>query len=228
MAYNTERKSGESDTSYYRRLAKTADQRLVRLEKLQGTKNFESVNKWAYAKAQHEIKRFNKDGTRFNTAIPNTKFRYNSKINAMISFINAPTSTKSGIIGVYKTRAQSLQDKLNENLKKGQKKYKITWKQMGTYFESGLADKLNSLLGSSTAVKTISRLYNDNELMNKIEEAEKTVIRISDNEKVNKKIEKILKENSIDVRDLTKQSKGGAKNGKNNRKSKSKTVRKKR
>ena len=61
-AYNVDYKPGESDLQYYKRLAKVADQRLVRLEELAGLREgkpgvpgYEAVTQYAYAKAMRDL-----------------------------------------------------------------------------------------------------------------------------------------------------------------------------
>ena len=61
----------------YRTLAKSADQRLVRLESYSHDAGFENIKKWAYANAMHDIKAFSgPDAERFNTAPPTTVFTF--------------------------------------------------------------------------------------------------------------------------------------------------------
>ena len=54
----------------YHRLAKRADQRLVRLEGYRHDKGYESITSYAYATAQKAIKEWSGDkATRFNTKV---------------------------------------------------------------------------------------------------------------------------------------------------------------
>lgn len=150
MAYNTDIKAGESYEHYYRRLAKVADQRLVRLESYRHRDYFKTATRWAYQGAINDIERYSgKGATRFNTAPPTDPDRLREKINDMVRFINAPTSTKQGIVNVYKKRAETL----NKNWGT-----KFTWEDMAEYFESGQAKKWDEALGYQTALKTIAVL----------------------------------------------------------------------
>ena len=131
--FSAEQKAGETNLQWYKRLAKVADQRLVRIEKLSKDDHFKNVEKWAYAGAMNDIKRWSGgDATRFNTKPPASDREILAKIKNITAFIEKPTSSKRGIVDVYKKRADSI------NKKQGTK---FTWQQIATYFESGLADK---------------------------------------------------------------------------------------
>ena len=86
--YNLDYKPGEDALMYYKRLAKTADQRLVRLEQLSTQKGYENVTAYAYARAQYDIGRYT-SGHRFNTKPPPYLSSSNSKgsaYNAVVQF----------------------------------------------------------------------------------------------------------------------------------------------
>lgn len=131
-------KSGESIEAYYKRLAKQADQRLVRLEKLAQEEGFSAVTKYAYARAQKDIKQWG--GNRFNQNQPKNKQQLKAKIKDIKTFLQSQTSTKSGILKTYKQRAKTINDKYGTS---------FTWQELATYFESGLADKEDKSLGGS-------------------------------------------------------------------------------
>ena len=85
------------------------------------------------------------------------------KINDMIRFINAPTSTKQGIVNVYKKRADTLNKNWGTN---------FSWEDMAAYFESGQAKKWDEALGYQTALKTIAVLQkNKKKIIKGIENA---------------------------------------------------------
>ena len=68
-AFDYDIREGESPEAYYKRLAKAADQRLVRLEKLAGHKGYKNVKSYSYARAMSDIQIYNPKGSRFNAAI---------------------------------------------------------------------------------------------------------------------------------------------------------------
>lgn len=139
--YNTDIKPNESIESYYKRLAKVADQRLVRLEQLSGQENFKGVEKFAYSKAQKALDVWG--GSRFNTKMPETPNLRNEKIADIINFLQSPTSTKAGITDVYKRRASTMKKKYGLDM---------SWQEMGKVMEAFSDDSTG---GSATKVKAI-------------------------------------------------------------------------
>ena len=57
-SYDVEQRAGETELQYYRRLAKVADQRLVRLESYKHDKYFGGVEKMAYGRAMSDLEMF--------------------------------------------------------------------------------------------------------------------------------------------------------------------------
>lgn len=234
MATNYDRRPGETNLEWYRRIAKVADQRLVRLEKLAQDEHFKNVEKWAYAGALNDIHRWSGDNAkRFNTAPPKDDRELLSKIKDIQSFIEKPTSSKRGIVEIYKKRADSI------NKKQGTK---FTWQQIATYFESGLADKSDKQLGSATTALFIinERIKKLDKIQSDIEEANDSIVRVSGNDAINEKVNEWLSANKLDIdklfgsneSDKIKNSKGGRKNETNktrgkSSKNKKKAVRKK-
>ena len=152
--YNLDYKPGEDALQYYKRLAKVADQRLVRLEKLAETPNFENVTAYAYARAQRDISRYT-EGHRFNTKPPlnkdgtvNTRL-LNEKIADIKTFISSVSSTKAGIISTYQKRAKTLNDKYGTA---------YSWEDLADYFQSGDFEKHKKDYGSETIFKALGKI----------------------------------------------------------------------
>lgn len=150
----------------YRRLAKRADQRLVRLEKLaeSGDTNFEGVLTYSYKRAASDATKWGStsEKPRFNIKPPETKGELSAKIKDIESFLNAPTSTKQGIMNVYKKRAETFNKKFGEKDEKGNVKNPVTWQQLANYYKSDQAKREANRYGSRTiarAVKIKSNLY---------------------------------------------------------------------
>lgn len=149
-----EQKPGQSDVAYFKQLAKRADQRLVRLERLSTEKGFEGVKSYAYKSAINDIRQLtgNRDATRFNVALQKNKngevnkALLHAKINAVKRFLESPTSMKSTIVESYKKRADTLNERYGTN---------FTWEQMGRFFESALYQKLSKIFGSDIILKII-------------------------------------------------------------------------
>lgn len=110
--YNMEIKPGESLEHYYRRLAKVADQRLVRLEELSKVEGYGNATQWAYKRAIHDIETWSGEGaTRFNTKPPKDVRSLKAKINDIKTFIGSESSTKSGISATYKQRVNTINER---------------------------------------------------------------------------------------------------------------------
>lgn len=197
-SYDVGQKPGETLEHYYRRLAKTADQRLVRLEKYEEDPNYKTATKWAYARAVKDIKSWQKPGEkvtqyRFNTAPPKDPEKLLAKINDIKTFLESPTSTKGGITNVYKKRAATVNKKYGTN---------FTWQQLAKYYTSGQADLWDAKFGSKTALKTIGMLQkNKKKLINDIQKADAKDLK-ADNKVLQKTMEKALQDNNLNIEDL--------------------------
>ena len=172
-AYNVDYKPGETDLQYYKRLAKTADQRLVRLERLAEQPGYEKVTQYAYAKAMRDIENYG-GGKRFNVKPPlkedgtvdNTLLR--EKLADLRAFLTSVSSTKKGIEQVYKQRANTFNKNFGTN---------FTWQELADFYNSGDADKLggDGGYGSSTVLKAIGMIQKSKEKISKQIEANKKV-----------------------------------------------------
>ena len=138
---NLDMKPGESVEHYYHRLADAADHRLIRLEAMAYEPDFEGVKKFAYARAMKDLEVWG--GNRFNTKMPESVNLRNEKIADIIHFLQSPTSTKTGIVNVYKKRADTIKQKYGIDLK---------WQQMGKLMESFSDDASG---GSPTKIKAL-------------------------------------------------------------------------
>lgn len=193
--YQIDQKPGEDLMHYYRRLAKTADQRLVRLEDYSDQAGYKTATKWAYARAVKDIAKWNKGAKgvkqlRFNTAPPDNQEGLLAKINDIKTFLSSPTSTKGGITSVYKKRADTVNKRYGT---------KFTWQQLAKYYESGQASIWDSKFGSKTALKTIAELQkNKKKLQDDIEEADAKDLKV-DNEILEKTVNKALQDNELDI-----------------------------
>lgn len=159
--YNLDYKPGESDLQYYRRLAKTADQRLVRLEQLSTQPGFEKVTKFAYDKAMRDLELYG-GGKRFNTKPPLNKDGtvdnrlLSEKLADMRAFLSSVTSTKQGIVSVYTERARTFNTQFGTN---------YSWQDLADFYQSGDADKALQAASSATVQKAIGKIQHAKEQM---------------------------------------------------------------
>lgn len=171
----------------YRKLAKRADQRLVRLEKLSGQKNFKQVKQWAYKNAVTDALIWGADVNRprFNIKPPTDKngkpstIKLQAKIQDIKNFLEKPTSTKAGIIQIYQKKADTLNEKYkNYGLN-------LTWSDVGDFFESKLYKKLAGSYGSGTRIKAIATIkQNEAEVLKNFAQHKASHIKTEDNDMI--------------------------------------------
>lgn len=117
----------------YEKLAKRADQRLVRLEGYRHDKGFEAITSFAYKAAMKDIRRFSgENAKRFNTKAPASDRDLLAKIASIKKFLDSPTSTKKGVVDLYKRRAETLNK--NKDIW-GDREGNLTWQDYASVFE---------------------------------------------------------------------------------------------
>ncbi len=181
----------------YRKLAKRADQRLVRLEALSRQQKYDNVIKYAYAVAAKNIESYGKPKgrPRFNTKPPANSNTLQAKINDIKLFLNSVSSTKKGIVSTYEKRAETVNKTMGLD---GDEKF--TWQELADFFQSKSYEKIASKFGSTTAFEIIGKIKQDmNEIAKAIKSNQK--IKVAD-WKVNDTIDKMLKENDIKLEDF--------------------------
>lgn len=157
----------------YRRLAKRADQRLVRIEQraAKGDKYASMIN-FAYKKAQVDIRKWSgSEATRFNVKPPTSTVSLKAKIRDIKTFLEAPSSTVlptkdniiydlegkvagGGIKMTFDKRANTLNQKFGEYLDNP-----FTWQNVGDFFESALWKKMDAKFkDSGTTLKAIGMI----------------------------------------------------------------------
>lgn len=196
----------------FKRLAKMADQRLVRLEKLaESDEKFANVTAWAYKVAQKEIEnkynRRNKTYTapRFNRDIPTTTEGLKYKIKIMEHFMfELKTSTKSDIINTYEKRAKSWTESYNKARGlKGKDKMTFTWEDIAKLYESDQIKKLNEAFDSDTVRMIYGKFKDPSITPDKLREMISKDQRIFDDQVIDKQIKTALKKNRVDYDMLT-------------------------
>lgn len=133
--YNINMRVGETLEQYYKRIAKVADQRLVRLEQLAESPAYAGASKWAYNRAMQDIRKWSGgNAKRFNTKAPENKGQLKAKINDIQAFLGSITSTKGGINEVYKKRAETFNKKYNMDMK---------WQDLAKFLDKYAAEGYN-------------------------------------------------------------------------------------
>lgn len=198
----------------YRKLAKRADQRLVRLERYSQQEKYANVTQYAYAKAMRDIRSWSgKDATRFNTKPPKNLNSLMAKINDIKGFLQSASSTikptadnavyneKGQIVGggidlTYQKRA----DTLNQRYGTG-----VTWENVGSIFESTLYRKLSKKYESKTAVRIIGKLQgDDNKIQKALADKKSYNVRIKGEAPLEEAVNKTLRYYKKDITSLYK------------------------
>lgn len=187
----------------YRRVAKVADQRLVRLEQLSKQKDFRQVKQWAYKNAIQDALEWgaNINKPRFNIKPPSKQYSLKAKINDMLNFIEKPTSTRGGIIEIYEQKAQTLNEKYKEY------GLNLNWSEVGTFFESALYKKLSKKYSSGTVIRAIAVMkQNEGQLLKDFDEHKSSHIKTEDNDMIiDDAIKRMTSYYKNDVKKLLKQ-----------------------
>ena len=178
-------------TKVYRTLAKTADQRLVRLEGYRHEQNFKVADKWAYARAMRDIQAWSgEEATRFNTKPPASVAQLQAKIQDIKTFLLSPSSTKQGIIKMYQKRADTLNAKWGTNFR---------WDEIGTFFESEAWKQADDKFASESAMSVLATIYrNKDEIVKKIKDSNAVNIKVPDKME-EALVNRFLKENGAEV-----------------------------
>lgn len=165
----------------YRHMAKVANQRMSRLETLAEKPEYAAVLGYAYKNAAYDIINVfdgDPDKPRF-LSISDIEKMAGKKIDITTlkmytarieDFLESPSSTKSGIIKVYKKRADTLNSRYGTN---------FTFEDMQTFFNSNAFKKFSFKFGSKTLMKMIGKIQeNAEEIIKSIDESRKAHKRI--------------------------------------------------
>lgn len=171
----------------YRKLAKRADQRLVRLERYAGREGYGNIKEYAYARAMRDIRTWSgEDAKRFNTRPPSGYWDLMGKINDIKYFLSSSSSTikptadnavyneKGELVGggidlTYQKRAAELNKRYGTN---------VSWENIGALFESQLYRKMIKKYGvqaSKTVVRAIGKLQANDEQIQKAFKEQKPI-----------------------------------------------------
>ena len=139
----------------YRKLAKRADQRLVRLEQYaESNKKYKSILKFSYERAIRDIRSWSgENASRFNTKPPSNTNQLKAKISDIKRFLASASSTlketkeNKGIISTYNKRVKSINEKFGTN---------FTWETLAHYYETGMNKKLDMQLDSETKMEVVA------------------------------------------------------------------------
>ena len=139
----------------YIKLAKRADQRLVRLERYKQREGYKNIDKYAYAKAMRDIRdAFGSNVNRFNQSLRGKSI---SQIEAYTkrveTFLNSQSSTLGKGLGSagIKSIENRKENTFNDN------NWGISWEDALALFESGAIKKYEKYFDSGTIVKLFAK-----------------------------------------------------------------------
>lgn len=166
----------------YRKLAKRADQRLLRLEKYAQEKpGLGNILQYAYRRAKRDIRSWSGDTEkpRFNTKPPSNTNTLKAKIADIKNFLNAQTSTigsaekGTGILGTYQKRVDTINERYGTN---------FTWESLAKFYDSGISKKLDEKIkDSQTLMRSIGQIQDhEDEIKEAISNNEEVHIDVDD------------------------------------------------
>lgn len=144
----------------YNKLAKKADRRMRELERFSRYEEFDAILNYAYKNAAKTIEReWTPPGSgeklpRWQRNMPMDTRSLKAKIKDMEYFMSRKTSTITGVISVYKKRAETINKNYGTN---------FTWKELANFFDTGFAEKTNDKYGSATVLYAIGKIQNQKE-----------------------------------------------------------------
>lgn len=179
----------------YKKLAKRADQRLVRLEQAADQRpGYSKAKDWAYKSALSDVRKWGgSEAKRFNIKPPATNRQLEAKIQDIKHFLGLQTSTVKGITAMYKNAANSFNNAYGTN---------FTSTSFKKFWDSGIGDSLKKSFGSETAFKAIGKISEKPmEIAKKISDASDK-IQFVDDKILNSVIKKMLGKYGKELVDL--------------------------
>ena len=203
--------------SEYKKLAKRADQRLVRIEKhVSAGDKYAEMKNYAYKRAMVDIRKWSgSEAKRFNVMPPAKTVSLKAKIRDIKQFLEAPSSTVApakenyvydlegnkiagGIKNIYERRAATLNAKYGDVLENP-----FTVGNIGDFFESALWKKLDKRVADSgTTLKAIATIQkNKKQVAEEIASHKPSHIEVDD-KILQKRIDRILRYYKKDITKL--------------------------
>lgn len=199
----------------YMQMAKLADQKARRLEKLANEDGWKNATRYAYARAQKDLKKWatkEKDIYRFSAEVPTTISGLAAKQNDLERFMYSSTSDKTSIKQIYVKMAESINDKYGRDpiTKKPLEGWTdLTWSDVTNYYAKTHHEKEGKKMGGSETQMAVLGRIKSLESKDKKKQAQNIQEIISgsktltDDEVVNYRIKQLLKE-GIKPEDLFK------------------------
>lgn len=206
-AFPVAQKPEETLEQWYKRLAKSVDRRLTRLEEAAKQPFYEHATDYAYEYALTELHRINgAAANHFETKPPKNQRKFDAMINAMTTFLQMQSSTPGGITAAYKKRANTINERYGTN---------FTWQELNMFMEEEKNLAWLDKYGSKTVMMSIGQIqkYAKEVAKEKFEGDVRKVTRKhlisrskegSGDEILDEQIMKQLKNSNLHVKDLYK------------------------
>ena len=179
----------------YKKLAKRADQRLVRLEGYRHDKGFEAITSYAYKAAMKDIRKYSGEGAnRFNTKAPASDKDLLRKIADIKKFLDAPSSTKKGVVDLYKKKADTLNT--NKDIW-GHREGNLTWQDYASVFEVIDTEGKDSRFEYNMVIRSAGIMKQAKINKDNVDKALNKLIRTDDIDKIEAQTIKALNENGL-------------------------------
>ena len=200
-------KPEETLDQYYKRLAKSVDRRLTRLQDASKKQFYEHATDYAYEWAMNELHRINGSAARhFETKPPKHAQKREAMINIMKKFLTMESSTPGGITAMYKKRANTVNKKYGTN---------FSWQELNQFFEEEKNVAWLNKYGSKTVMKSIGQIQKyakeiaDKEFEGNVKKVTRKHLTLrakegSGDEILDEQIEKYLKDSHLHIKDLYK------------------------
>lgn len=181
----------------YRKLAKRADQRLVRIEGQSHFKEYKNIKQYAYKDAMKAIKSWDgKNAKRFNTKPPETVEDIVAKISDIKNFLNAPTSK----VQTMKRQSKSL----NETFYGKDKSMYMTWEEWANLWQKLDSENTDSRIDYNKIIISAGIQKKYNITPENYEQKKKEIERIEDIDELEKReIDQLMKQ-GLTYKDLFK------------------------
>ena len=189
------RKSKKTLEQEYTRLSNTAYSRMRELEKwVQREPQYKSVLDWGYRLGKKAIARmYGENAKSFRRKAPTDKETLIQNISEVEKFLSLPTTTKTGVIDIYKKRADTLNKNWGTN---------FTWEDLASFFEGTGFEKNEMAYGSDVYLLAIGEIQkNEDNIIKAIKQKRDTNLNIKD-EAVKEAVDSLINEYGIKVVDL--------------------------
>ena len=199
----------------YMQMAKLADQKARRLEKLANQDGWKNATRYAYARAQKDLKKWatkEKDIYRFSADVPTSISGLAAKQNDLEKFMYSSTSDKSSIKQIYVKMANTINLKYGRDpvTKKPLEGWTdLTWSDVTNYYAKAHDTKEGKKMGGSeTQMAVLGRIKSleskdKKKQAKQIQEIVSGSKTLTDDDVVNYRIQQLLKE-GIKPEDLFK------------------------